>query len=84
MELCKLKYHRVGHHNRNMPHSFFDPKGMAQLASVYDRAKSILDAKGVASNPELDMMAARLLRLAADGIHDEDLRLKGALGKWGG
>jgi len=63
-----------------MPRLFFDPAGMQQLSQVYDRAKKVLEQHGALTSVELDLVAARLLRAAADGIHDEDALLRAALG----
>lgn len=63
-----------------MPRLFFDPAGMQQLGRVYDQAKKALEQRGKLTSAELDMVAARLLRAAADGVHDEDALLEIALG----
>ncbi len=64
-----------------MPRLFFDPAGMQRLGQVYDRAKKELEQRGALTAVELDMAAARLLRAAADGVHNEEALLIAALGE---
>lgn len=63
-----------------MPHHFFDPSGMQQLSRVYDQVKKALEEEGAITPVDLDLAAARLLRAAAEGIHDEEALLRAALG----
>lgn len=53
---------------------------MQQLCRVYDQVKKALEQEGAITPVDLDLAAARLLRAAAEGIHDEEALSRAALG----
>ncbi len=51
-----------------MPRAYFEPESLDALAEVFAAAKRRLNAKDINDPTTLDLIASRILRLAADGL----------------
>jgi len=52
-----------------MPRAYFEPESLDALAEVFAEAKRRLNVQDIKINPTtLDLLASRILRLAADGL----------------
>ena len=51
-----------------MPRAYFEPESLDALAEVFAEAKRRLNARDVNDATTLDLIASRILRLAADGL----------------
>ena len=51
-----------------VPRAYFEPESLNALAEVFSEAKRRLSAKDINDPETLDIVASRILRLAADGL----------------
>jgi hypothetical protein len=51
-----------------MPRAYFEPESLDALAEVFAEAKRRLGARDINDPTTLDLVASRILRLAADGL----------------
>ena len=51
-----------------MPKAYFEPESLDALAEIFAEAKRRLNTKDINDPTVLDLIASRILRLAADGL----------------
>jgi hypothetical protein len=51
-----------------MPRAYFEPESLDALAEVFAEAKRRLNVQDINDPTTLDLLASRILRLAADGL----------------
>ncbi|MBK1866790.1 hypothetical protein [Taklimakanibacter albus] len=56
-----------------MPKAYFEPKTLAELGAVLERAKAILARRGEDTPINMDWVARRILELASQGIPPEQI-----------
>ena len=54
-----------------MPKAYFDPENLNALIEVFTEAKRRLNKQDINDPTKLDLVAFRILRLAADGMSPE-------------